>query len=627
MTTLTEARPLESGGLRGLEAATNRVREDAAGPAAPVAFRAVSAVVFGSGTITVAKPAGVVTGDLLLIYAHSNDNQTMACTGFTATPASSYVGFTSLPRKSHFLWKIATGSEGATFDVTGGGTAYNEAVCFAYSGAVGVGANGATDNNFNSPALAVVNNNSMEVAVLSFDNSSSNAAGPAGWTRRINGNGSHSTWAAERAANSGTTTSSNFTGTGDTTFGFGLFNLILAASSGVATVPGAPTLTAATPGDTTVTLTWTVPASNGGSTITNYKIETSPDGSTGWSTVTTVGNVLTYTHTGRTNGTTYYYRVSAINSVGTGSTSNVLSATPTAPTVPGAPTGVAGTAGNTQVSLTWTAPASNGGSAITGYKEQHAVNPPGTSWSTAVATGSTSTAYTATGLTNGTGYIFRIAATNAVGDSSYSTASSTVTPTGGGGAAPVFKAMTTAFGNNVVNKPTVSVGDMLVIIWHDDEGNTGTISGWTSAGNGTFTGVSGTRRHGVLYRVCDGTEPASFTVSGIFTSPGTSYSEVICMSYSGATSVGGFASTGTAVTAGISVVTNDMEIVMGDYDYGSKSTTAPSGFTRRLDGNGSYNAYICERVAASSGTSATADLSAANSGSGNCGTLDFYLRS
>jgi hypothetical protein len=84
-------------------------------------------------------------------------------------------------------------------------------------------------------------------------------------------------------------------------------------------------------GNAQVTLNWTAPA-NGGSAITNYLLETSANGTSGWSTVTTI-NALTYTHTGRTNGTIYYYRVSAINTIGTGSPSNVANATPTSAVV------------------------------------------------------------------------------------------------------------------------------------------------------------------------------------------------------------------------------------------------------------------------------------------------------
>ena len=98
------------------------------------------------------------------------------------------------------------------------------------------------------------------------------------------------------------------------------------------TVPGAPTsLTATDVSSTQINLSWTAPSDNGGSTITGYKIERSPDGST-WSTiVSNTGNTSTsYTDNGLTHSTTYTYRVSAINSVGTGSPSNTASATTSA---------------------------------------------------------------------------------------------------------------------------------------------------------------------------------------------------------------------------------------------------------------------------------------------------------
>jgi hypothetical protein len=68
----------------------------------------------------------------------------------------------------------------------------------------------------------------MEVITFTFDNSSNSAAAPAGWTRRLNGSpGVYGAWSAERAANAGTTTSSNFTGVGDITYGYGSISIIL----------------------------------------------------------------------------------------------------------------------------------------------------------------------------------------------------------------------------------------------------------------------------------------------------------------------------------------------------------------------------------------------------------------
>src|ERR1019366_3206525 len=100
------------------------------------------------------------------------------------------------------------------------------------------------------------------------------------------------------------------------------------------------------------TVTWTAPTSNGGSAITGYVI-TPSSGSP-----VTVGNVLTSTVTGLTNGTAYTFKVAAINAVGTGPQSAASnSVTPTASTakVPGAPTHVVATAGNASAKLTWTA--------------------------------------------------------------------------------------------------------------------------------------------------------------------------------------------------------------------------------------------------------------------------------
>ena len=95
-------------------------------------------------------------------------------------------------------------------------------------------------------------------------------------------------------------------------------------------------------------------------------------------------------------------------------------------TVPGAPTGGRRHGGQGQVALTWTAPASNGGSAITGYRVTPFI---GTTAQTAMLTGSTATtSFTVTGLTNGTAYTFTVAAINAVGTGADSAASAAVTP-------------------------------------------------------------------------------------------------------------------------------------------------------------------------------------------------------
>lgn len=93
----------------------------------------------------------------------------------------------------------------------------------------------------------------------------------------------------------------------------------------------------------------------------------------------------------------------------------------------GAPTSVSATAGNAQATVSWTAPVDNGGYAITDYAVQFSSNG-GTSWTTFSDGTSTTTTATVTGLTNGTAYVFRVAAINGAGTGPYSSATSSVTP-------------------------------------------------------------------------------------------------------------------------------------------------------------------------------------------------------
>ena len=187
-------------------------------------------------------------------------------------------------------------------------------------------------------------------------------------------------------------------------------------------VPSAPTAVTATAGSATATVTFIASASNGGAAITGYTVTSSPAGGID-SNAGTTG--LTHSITGLTNGTAYTFTVVATNSVGNSPASSASnSITPTAvPTVPGAPTIGTATAGNALATVTFTAPASNGGAAITGYTVTS--SPAGGIDSNAGTTGLT---HTITGLSNGTAYTFTVKATNSVGISPASSASNSVTP-------------------------------------------------------------------------------------------------------------------------------------------------------------------------------------------------------
>jgi len=186
-----------------------------------------------------------------------------------------------------------------------------------------------------------------------------------------------------------------------------------------AVIPGAPVIGAATAGNTQASVAFTAPAATGGAAITGYTVTASPGGATA------TGSASPIIVTGLTNGTAYTFTVTATNPAGTGGASAASSSvTPVA--VPGAPTIGTATAGNGQASVTFTAPAVTGGSAITGYTVTSA--PGGFT-----GTGASSPIIVA-GLANGTAYTFTVKATNAIGSSVASAASNSVTPAVGPGA-------------------------------------------------------------------------------------------------------------------------------------------------------------------------------------------------
>ena len=190
-----------------------------------------------------------------------------------------------------------------------------------------------------------------------------------------------------------------------------------------ATVPGAVTSPSATAGDSQATVAWTAPADYGGSSITGYRV-TPYIGATAQATITFDSTATTQSITGLTNGTQYTFEVAAINLVGPGPSSGPSNAvTPIG--VPGAPTIGAATKGNGQATVSWAAPAGDGGSPITGYVVIPYVNEvaqPSRRFDT------TDTAQTINGLSNGTSYTFKVAAVNAAGDGPQSLDSNVVTP-------------------------------------------------------------------------------------------------------------------------------------------------------------------------------------------------------
>ncbi len=111
------------------------------------------------------------------------------------------------------------------------------------------------------------------------------------------------------------------------------FELKATLSGATPTAPAAPTSLVATASTSTqIDLTWVDNASN----ETGFIIERSPDGSTGWTQIATPAqNVTSYSDTGRSASTQYFYRIRANNGVGPSANSNNANATtPAAPSLP-----------------------------------------------------------------------------------------------------------------------------------------------------------------------------------------------------------------------------------------------------------------------------------------------------
>lgn len=170
--------------------------------------------------------------------------------------------------------------------------------------------------------------------------------------------------------------------------------------------PGPPTNLTAVGGDQKVTLNWTAPT---GAIFFYVKRSTTMGGP-----YTTVGTSLTnnYVDMGLTNGTKYYYVVSALNIAGESPNSSEANATPSGG-IPPIPTGLTAMAGDQKVTLNW-----NASAGATSYNVKRATVTGGPY--TTIASPTTNS-YINTGLTNGTKYFFVVSAVNGSGESTNST--------------------------------------------------------------------------------------------------------------------------------------------------------------------------------------------------------------
>ena len=197
---------------------------------------------------------------------------------------------------------------------------------------------------------------------------------------------------------------------------------------GQVTTPEAPGQLEAQARDEEVILSWSVPASDGGTPIRKYQYQYKIAGGNfnGWvdisnsdiiDTQANGSNKKNYTVDTLINGTTYTFQLRAVNDQGEGAVAEITAIPEINVTAPEAPTSVNALPGNTVVTLSWVAPINDGGSAITKYQYQYQEE--NGSWGlwmdiddSAPPNGKNKESYTVPGLSNDTEYTFQMRAVN-----------------------------------------------------------------------------------------------------------------------------------------------------------------------------------------------------------------------
>jgi hypothetical protein len=181
------------------------------------------------------------------------------------------------------------------------------------------------------------------------------------------------------------------------------------------TVPGAPGELAAEEEAGSVTLTWHLPADDGGLAITEYTVlrGDSDDDLSVLDVVVMPGEVINYVDETVERDHTYYYAVMARNLAGYGVACDAVSVEVPPLTAPGSPGDVNVTEEESVVTITWQPPADDGGSPLTGYVILRGTEPGNMAQLAEVGL---VTEYDDTDVEPGETYYYQVRAVNAVGD-------------------------------------------------------------------------------------------------------------------------------------------------------------------------------------------------------------------
>jgi predicted RNA-binding protein with TRAM domain len=372
----------------------------------------------GAASVTFTPPANTGGSPINLYTVTADDLTTPANGGQTASSTGSPITVTGLTNGDTYTFTV-TATNGVGTGAASGQS--NAVVPSTVPGSPTIGT--ATAGNASASVTFTPPANTGGSTITAYTVIAADSTTPANGGQSANGSGSPITISGLTNGDSYTFTvkAVNVNGPG----------LASAASNAVvpATVPGAPTAATATRGAESASVGFTAPAVTGGAAITSYTVtatdltHTTNGGQTGTGASTPV------LVSGLTDGDTYVFTVTATNRVGTGPPSAPSNAVVPA-TLPGPPTNVVAIPGSGSAAVTFSAPASSGGSAVTSYTVTATdVTNAANGGQTASGSGSP---ITVTGLTNGDTYTFTVKATNAVGTGPASGSSAGVVPHGAG---------------------------------------------------------------------------------------------------------------------------------------------------------------------------------------------------
>jgi YD repeat-containing protein len=361
----------------------------------------------------------------------------------------------------------------------------------------------------------------------------------------------------------------------------GSFTTAAASDTTAPGAPGVPTISAITA--TTATATWTAATDNIG--VASYEWSTNGGGS--WNNV---GNVLSVGLTGLTNGTSYTFQVrakDAANNVGASSSRAFTTLDNAAPSAPGTPSFSSITA--TSATASWTAATDNVG--VSGY--EYSLN--GGSWTAA------SSGVSLSGLANGTTYSFQVRAFDAAGNRGNASSNSFTTLDTSAPSAPGTPTFSSVTGSSAVASWSAAT-DNVGVSGYEYSLNGGS---WTAASSGvTLSGLTNGTTYSLQVRAFDAAGNRGSASSNSFTTVDTAAPT--------APGTPGFSSiTGSSATASWAAASDNVGVVEYQYSlsgggWTSTGSATSVGLTGLTNGT-SYSLQVRARDAANNWSAASSN--------------------